>query len=236
MRSSTTLKKNAEAQSSEGVRRWSIDGKATVKIGNFSRGGVTRGDNQADDHDLGCEEKYIPCGIVDEDSAALNIIFGSSYKTSDFIVDTIEAKWNAMAAQEKVQTSLIQIKMDNGPESSGRRTQFLYRMVELVDMINKPIQLLYYPPYHSKYNPIERCWGILELKWNGTKLTDAETMLEWAKRMTWKGLHPVVDLSRKVYAKGITLGKAAMEAVEARLKRDPKLPKYDIVINPASTT
>jgi len=207
-----------------------------VKIGNFSRGGVTRGDNQADDHDLGCKEKYIPCGIVDEDSADLNITFGSSYKTSDFIVDTIEAKWNAMDEQEEAQTSLIQIKMDNGPESSGRRTQFLSRMVQLVDLINKPIQLLYYPPYHSKYNPIERCWGILELKWNGTKLTDAETMLEWAKRMTWKGVHPVVELSRQVYQKGVRLSQKAMQAVEARLKRDPKLPKYDILINPASTS
>jgi hypothetical protein len=207
-----------------------------VKIGNFSRGGVTRGDNQADDHDLGCKEKYIPCGIVDEDSADLNITFGSSYKTSDFIVDTIEAKWNAMDEQEKAQTSLIQIKMDNGSESSGRRTQFLNRMVQLVDLINKPIQLLYYPPYHSKYNPIERCWGILELKWNGTKLTDAETMLEWAKQMTWKGLHPVVELSRQVYQKGVRLSQKAMQAVEARLKRDPKLPKYDILINPASTS
>jgi hypothetical protein len=206
-----------------------------VKIGDFSRGGVTRGDNRASDHDLGCEEKYIPCGIVDEESAALNITFGSSYKTSDFIVDTIEAKWNALAEQEQAATSLIQIKMDNGPESSGRRTQFLYRMVELSDSINRPMQLLYYPPYHSKYNPIERCWGILELKWNGTKLIDAETMLEWAKKMSWKGLHPVVNLSRKVYEKGISLSKAAMAAVEARLKRDPKLPKYDILINPTSS-
>lgn len=206
-----------------------------MKIGDFSRGGVTRGDNRASDHDLGCKEKYIPCGIVDEDRAALHITFGSSYKTSDFIVDTIEAKWDALDAQEKAETSLIQIKMDNGPESSGRRTQFLYRMVQFADMIHKPIQLLYYPPYHSKYNPIERCWGILELQWNGTQLTDVETMLEWAKQMTWKGLHPVVELSRNVYKKGIALGKAAMRAVEARLKRAPKLPKYDIVINPAST-
>ena len=113
--------------------------------------------------------------------------------------------------------------------------QFLYRMVQFADTIGKPIQLLYYPPYHSKYNPIERCWGILEQHWNGTKLLDAETMLEWAKSMTWQGLHPVVDLSRKVYQKGISLGKAAMQAVEARLKRDTKLPKYDILINPVST-
>ena len=222
--------------SSTGVKRWSIDCKATVKIGDFSRGGVTRGDNRASDHDLGCEEKYIPCGIVDEESAELTITFGRSYKTSDFIVDTIEAKWNAMDAPEKAETSLIQIKMDNGPESSGRRTQFLSRMVELSESIHRPIQLLYYPPYHSKYNPIERCWGILELKWNGTKLIDAETMLGWAKKMTWKGLHPVVNLSRKVYEKGISLSKAAMAVVEARLKRHPKLPKYDILINPAPTS
>jgi hypothetical protein len=206
-----------------------------VKIGEFSRGGVTRGDNRASDHDLGCEEKYIPCGIVDEDSAALHITFGSSYKTSDFIVDTLEAKWNAMDEHEKAKTSLIQIKMDNGPESSGRRTQFLSRMVQFADVIKRPIHLLYYPPYHSKYNPIERCWGILELKWNGAKLIDVETMLGWAKKMTWKGLHPVVALSRRIYTKGIALGKVAMEAVEARLKRNPQLPKYDIVINPAST-
>src|SRR5262245_12174948 len=74
----------------------------------------------------------------------------------------------------------------------------------------------------GKYNPIERCWGILELQWNGAKLLDVETMLGWAKKMTWKGLQPVVELSRQVYTKGIALGKVAMEAVEARLKRDPQ--------------
>ena len=222
--------------SSAGVKRWSIDGKATVKIGEFSRGGRTRGDNRASDHDMGCEEKYVPCGIVDEESGELALTFGSSYKTSDFIVDVIDAKWEARAEQEQTETSLIQIKMDNGPDSSGRRTQFLSRMVPLADVINKPLQLLYYPPYHSKYNPIERCWGILELKWNGAKLIAVDTMLGWAKEMPWKGLHPVVELSRKVYEKGISLSKMAMEAVEARLKRDPQLPKYDILINPASTS
>jgi hypothetical protein len=108
-------------------------------------------------------------------------------------------------------------------------------MVEFADAIGKPIQLLYYPPYHSKYNPIERCWGILEQHWNGTKLIDAKTMLEWAKSMTWKGLHPVVELRHQVYQKGVRVSKKAMEVVEARLERDLKLPQYDILIPPAST-
>jgi DDE family transposase len=69
----------------------SLDCQATVHIGEFSRGGMTRGDHKACDHDLGGREKDIPCGIVDEESGELRITFGSSYKTSDFLVDTLEA-------------------------------------------------------------------------------------------------------------------------------------------------
>jgi hypothetical protein len=173
---------------------------------------------------------------VDEESGQLNITFGSSYKTSDFIVDALEAWWAALEKTEQVTMTRLQIKMDNGPESSGKRTQFLHRMVALCDAIGKPIQLLYYPPYHSKYNPIERCWGILELHWNGTKLVDIETMVEWARSMTWKGMHPIVELSRKIYQKGVTLSKKAMREVEARLERHPELPNWDILIRPASTS
>jgi hypothetical protein len=213
-----------------------MDCKATVPIGDVSRGGRTRGDHQACDHDLGLKEKYIPCGILEEDRGQLHITFGSSYKTSDFIVDALEAWWAALDETEQVAMARLQIKMDNGPESSGRRTQFLQRMVTFCDAIGKPIQLLYYPPYHSKYNPIERCWGILELHWNGTKLVDVETMVEWAKSMTWKGIHPIVALSRKVYQKGVTLSKRAMRAVENRLMRHPELPNWDILIQPVSTS
>ena len=106
-------------------------------------------------------------------------------------------------------------------------------MVRFADDIGKPVQLLYYPPYHSKYNPIERCWGILEKHWNGAKLTDAATMLAWAASMTWKGLHPVVELSRTVYEKGVSVSKRAMQTVEARLQRNPDLPNWDILIQPA---
>ena len=209
-----------------------MDCKATVNIGDYSRKGKTRGDNKASDHDMGCKEKYIPCGIVDEDNGQLHIIFGSSYKTSDFIVDNLIHWWKTITPEQRQDTELIQIKIDNGPESSGVRTQFLKRMVEFVDQIHRPIQLLYYPPYHSKYNPIERCWGILEQHWNGTKLVDVEVMLSWASSMTWKGLHPILTLSNILYQKGISLTKKAMKQVESRLQRNPLLPKWDILIQP----
>ena len=137
-----------------------MDCKATVNLGEFSRGGLTRGDLKACEHDLGCQAKYIPCGVVDEDTGQLSITFGSSAKTSDFIGDVLAARWQALPAHEQCATEWLQLKMDNGPESSGVRTQFLHRMVQLADQIGRPLQLLSYPPYHSKYNPIERCWGI----------------------------------------------------------------------------
>ena len=51
--------------------------------------------------------------------------------------------------------------------------------------------------------------------------------------MTWKGLHPIVTLSNKVYEKGISPSKAAMKEVEKHLERNPVLPKWDILVRPA---
>ncbi|MGD1860001.1 MAG: transposase, partial [Leptolyngbyaceae cyanobacterium] len=141
--------------------------------------------------------------------------------------------WSKLSPATQKELKRIQLKVDNGPESSGVRTQFLKRIVAWVDRIGKPLQLLYYPPYHSKYNPIERCWGILEQHWNGARLTDVETMLARAQSMTWKGLSPTIVLNRATYQTGITLPKKEMAPIEERLERHPLLPKWDILIRPA---
>ncbi len=96
-------------------------------------------------------------------------------------------------------------------------------MVDFADEIGTPLQLLYYPPYHGKYNPIERCWGILEQHWNGSLFGDLETLLRWAQSMTWKGINPIVHLNDKTYKKGVSLSKRDMADVERRLERNPLL-------------
>ena len=80
MISSTTSKNfSRNQQTSLKLKRLSMDCKATVNIGGYSRGGKSRGDNQAEDHDMGSTEKYTPCGILDQDSGQLFYInFGSS--------------------------------------------------------------------------------------------------------------------------------------------------------------
>jgi len=184
------------------------------------------------DHDMGSKQKYIPFGIVDETNGQLSIEFGSSHKTSDFIMDALERQFSRMSESITAQIPYIQIKVDNGSESSGVRTQFLKRMVDWVDRIGIAVHLLYFPPYHSKYNPIERCWGILECHWNGALLTDEATLLRWAQSMTWKGKHPSVTLNSSTYERGIALSRKEMQPIEQRVQRHPELPKWDIVIRP----
>jgi hypothetical protein len=121
-----------------------------VKIGELSRGGLTRGAKQARAHDMGWKEKDGPCGIVAEESAELTITCGRAYKTSACIVEALAAKGDAWDDQAQAATRRLQITMDNGPESRGRRTQCLSRMVQLADDRNKPLQRLYDPPYHRK--------------------------------------------------------------------------------------
>ena len=99
----------------EVVKRISMDCKATVKIGEYSRGGKTRGDTKAADHDMGCKEKYVPFGILDEDKGQMHIAFGSSAKTSDFIVDSLFDWWNSLPSENRDEISILQIKADNGP-------------------------------------------------------------------------------------------------------------------------
>ncbi len=107
-------------------------------------------------------------------------------------------------------------------------------MTEFSDKTGLKIHLIYYPPYHSKYNPVERLWGILENHWNGALLDSVDTALEWAKSMTWKGIRPVVNLLDKAYESGKKLSAKQMESLSERLVLNPLLPKWDVTIAPAT--
>ena len=97
------------------------------------------------------------------------------------------------------------------------------------------IRLAYYPPYHSKYNPIERCWGVLENHWNGVLLESIPTALRFAQSMTWHGKHPFVHLVDKIYQKGVKLTVAEMKELETQVQRLPGLEKWFVDIPPRVT-
>lgn len=160
------------------------------------------------------------------------ILFGTSCETGDFWVDCLEYWWDKTKDQCGRAKRLV-IRLDNGPINASNRKLFLKRLVAFAQRTQLEIHLVYYPPYRSKYNPIERVWGILEEHWNGTLLTDLHVAMEWAKTMTWKGQHPieVVHLDGE-YKKGIKVSKAEMKQVNAHIQRSEMLPKWDVIITP----
>jgi hypothetical protein len=186
------------------------------------------------DHDPPARRKWTPLGILMVVSGTLTLLFGSK-ETSDFWVDGLRAWWGRVSAGCRSIRRLV-IYLDNGPNCSGTRTQFLKRMVEFADWSGLEIRLVDYPPYHSKYNPVERCWSSLERKWGGALLTCLDAILGYARRMTWKGHPPTVDQLVGEYRDGVRLTKAQMKPIEARLERSKALPKYDITIRPRKTS
>ena len=201
-------------------------------------GGKTRTDAAGEvpkgwDHDPPAKEKLVPFGILVVATGALMLLFGT-HETSDAWVDALQSWWLQVRAGLGHVKRLV-ISLDNGPKNSGRRTQFLKRMVEFADWSGLEIRLVYYPPYHSKYNPVERCWSALERKWNGVLLNGLEVVLQCARRMTWKGLHPTVGRLEGVYPDGVRVAAKEMKQIEARLHRSATLPKYDITIKPRAT-
>lgn len=213
--------------------RLSIDCKAKVKIGLLSRKGYARRIRPlaAYDHDTKWSAVLVPCGILDVLGDELSIYFGQSAETTDFIVDCLEKWWEANKEKHK-EIEELAINLDGGSETRSNRTQFKKRMVEFARYTGLKIHLIYYPPYHSKYNPIERCWAVLENYWNGAIIEDISSAVKWASNMTWKGIAPVVELIEKTYVKGIKISREQLEPFLSYWFPSEKLPKWDILIVP----
>lgn len=224
---------NQHADQTAHSLRISLDAKARLKIGPFSRQGRARGPvaRQGVAHDIAPTAHLIVFGILAVAPGAFHIVFGTSCETTDFIVDALQSWW-AQHHKHYPHIQELVINLDNGPHVQSHRTQFIKRMVAFADQNGLRIRLIYYPPYHSKYNPIEHCWGRLEQHWNGEILDSTTKAIEWAKTMTWRGVQPTVDVVETVYENGIKVTKKELEQYAERFKRSATLPKWDITIDP----
>lgn len=144
-------KKKEEALNDKNTALISIDTKDKVVIGPYSRKGRARLLVEACDHEL-TNDCLTPFGILDLKTNQPYFYNFVNKPTSKAIVDCIDDYLS-----DKLCTKLM-ILLDNGPDNSGVRTAFLKSLVDLSDKYQIDIELVYYPPYHSKYNPIERLW------------------------------------------------------------------------------
>jgi hypothetical protein len=221
---------NQTADQQEGVLRISLDTKAVLKVGPFSRGGYSRQGERACDHDFQADTTLTPFGILLPTTGDNHLWFSQSKVTADFMVDRLKEQlphW-----KQRFQLHTLVINADNGPESNGHRTQWLKRLIDLADAHQVTIQLAYYPPYHSKYNPVERLWGVLENHWRGEVIDSVDKAMGLARSMTYRGIRPTVRKVTRIYRKGISVAKQEMKAIESRLERMTGLESWFIQIRP----
>lgn len=222
-----------QIQSEEHTLRLSLDSKAPVPIGPFSRGGCSRLGTKGADHDFKPEGVLTPFGIFRPDTAESMLFFTDSKVSSDFMADCLEQYLEEQGEAIKEVRKLV-LDLDNGPENSGQRSQWLLRLLLLAQKKQWHLVLVYYPPYHSKYNPIERFWGVLEKFWNGALLASEAIVLGYAQNMTYNGVHPKVQRNHKKYAKGVKLPQRRKKRLERWLQRKEGLEKWAIDIPPPS--
>ncbi len=183
------------------------------------------------DHDFGPIEKLTPFGILEPKTGDSKLWFIKGSATADFMIDCV-AEYIDQVKKVRPEIDQLYINSDNGPECSGQRTQWLKRLVQLSQDKNILIHLAYYPPYHSKYNPVERFWGVLENHWCGELISTINKAIGLAKTMTYKAVSPIVSLVETIYKKGIKLTKQEMVEVERFIERKPGLEKYFFTISP----
>jgi hypothetical protein len=156
----------------------SLDAKATVKVGPFSRRGQSRVAVKAADHDFQPVATVTPVGVLLPEYHDLYLYAVTSKVTADCLVDRVDQWWGTVKARFAHITTLV-LNVDNGPENHSHRTQFMARLVAFAQHTGLTIRLAYYPPYHSKDNPIERCWG----SWRRTG-----TGRCWTRSRRWSSL------------------------------------------------
>lgn len=220
---------NQAADAASDLFRVSLDATATVTLGPCARGGQSRVQVAAADHDVAPEAAGTPVGIFLPTLAELFVYGVPSKVTRDGRGDRLAQGWESVR-ERCAHVTTRGINLDHGPEHHRWRTQCMQRLVDFVRPYPLHVRLASSPPYHSKYHPVERCWGILENQWNGAWLDSLEAVLGFARPMTWKGTHPVVELVTTTYQTGVTRTKEAMDRVEAQLKRLSHVKKWFVDI------
>jgi transposase len=216
-----------------GVLKLSIDAKDNVAVGPSSRNGYSRTLSavKAADKDFEQTATLIPFGIVEIASGQATVVVGNSAETSDFVGDAL-ATWYEIKKADMIDKGIhtLEIYLDNGPSVASKRTQFINRIIEFSCISGLNVHLLYYPPYHSKYNPIERVWAAVEQYWNGTILDSVDKVIDTLGNVSWKQQKINAIFIDKHYEKKVTLSHKEMKLRKPFLFPNTEIPKWDVLI------
>jgi hypothetical protein len=219
----------------------SVDLKSRELLGNFFRSGIlrTRETIRVFDHDFAefAQGVVLPHGIYDLKLNRGYIHLGTSHETSQFACDNLRDWWERFGRAAYPAARSILLLGDGGgsnpaDKDNGQAHLFRTDLQRLVNDLVLEIRVAHYPPYASKYNPIEhRLFPHLTRVCRGVIFHTIDVVAELMRKATTRtGLSVVVDIVDKVYEIGSKVSQATKDAVN--LVRDTVLPRWNYRILP----
>ena len=186
------------------------------------------------DHDFPtlAEGVGIPHTLYDIERNEAYVTIGTSRDTSEFACDSIRHWWYHYGIKHYSEATSILMLMDGGGSNSSRHYIFKQDLQVLADEIGIEIRIAHYPPYTSKWNPIEhRVFPHITRSLQGVILNTHQLMKELIEKTTTKkGLKVVACIVNKVYETGRKVAKDFKESM--RIVFDEKLRRWNYVAVP----
>ncbi len=214
----------------------SIDAKKKEFIGNLYRDGhlETTETIEVFDHDFPnlAEKKVTPYAIYDLKNHESFVNLGTSCDTSDFVCDSIKMWWNTIGKRKFPNATSILILADGGGSNGSRHHVFKESLQHLSNELNIELKMAHYPPYTSKWNPIEhRVFPHISRSLSGVILLSVSMLKELIKKTKTKtGLKVFVRVSKKVYHTGRKVASHFYE--HANIKFDKVLGEWNYTVSP----
>ncbi len=213
----------------------SIDAKKRELIGDLYRAGevYSKEEIASYDHDFPHLSTgiAIPHGIFDLKKNTAHINIGTSHETSEFACDSLKKWWNEIGKLDHPNATSILMLMDGGGSNSSRRYVFKEGLQNLVNEIGIEIRIAHYPPYTSKWNPIEhRVFPHVTRAMQGVILSNhdmAKQLIE--KTKTKAGLKVSVSIMDKVYELGKKASKGFKESMKIKFDETLSLWNYKAI-------
>jgi hypothetical protein len=177
----------------------------------------------------------IPHGLYDLKLNQGYVQIGTSHDTSQFACDSIRYWWHNYGVVHYPSANSILLLCDGGGSNSSRANLFKQDLQALVNELGIEIRIAHYPPYTSKYNPIEhRLFPHLTRVCQGVIFEEVEIVRDlMAKAKTRNGLKVLTTILDGVY----TTGRKVTEAFKQSMKIvfDDYLPKWNYTAQPQSS-
>lgn len=186
----------------------SMDTKKKELLGTFYRDGslYTQAAIQTNDHDFpsSATGSVIPHGFYDLKRNTGYITLGTSRDTSEFACDSLSQWWINEGIIHYPNAKSLLILCDGGGSNSSRHYIFKEDLQKTANALGLEIRIAHYPPYTSKYNPIEhRFFPHVTRACEGVVFDSVETVKTLISRTaTSKGLTTIVNILDKMYETG----------------------------------